>query len=119
MGFNPANYFRAPKRTIPIGNSAHPVLAHVRANVLRLIPSSSKMFEDLYFIEINDGKGIITYRDDEVPTLQYHALTLDELKEKVRNEQPLESPYEVVNADPKNKHLGNDIMRVLDDEGVI
>lgn len=118
--FNPKN-FRSPNETsIAIGKSNHPVMDNVVGMYLKRIPSKCELYAGIFYIEVADGKGIVTYRHEHTGgSLQYHKKTLAEFRATVVAKQPLESEYEVVNTDPMNKWLGNDIQLLLKDEGVI
>ena len=118
--FDPANFRSPSQKTITIGNSAHPVAEHVVGLYLKRIPSKCDKYRDLYYIELVEGKGVVTYHDDDnYPTIQYHKKTLEEFKSAVVAKESLNPPYEVENIDPKNKWVGNDILRLLKNEEIV
>lgn len=123
MAFNPSKFRVAPIKSITLCNSAHPINEYVNSMVLRRIPSKDELYEDLFYVVVNTKKGemVMTYRRESIgtDTIQLHRKTFEEFKALVQACQPLNSEYELVNTDSKNKYIGNDVMRYLKDEELI
>lgn len=118
--FDPSKFTVAPVNTVAICNSEHPVVPYLEGMLLKRIPSKCDKYKDLFFVVLKNGKGIVTYHKcNHYPTLQFHVLTLDEMKVKVAAEESFNSEYEVVNIDTTNKWIGNDIYDLLVAEEVI
>lgn len=117
------NFHVAPKRSITICNSAHPVVPFLGSMLLKRIPSKNEMYEDLFYVVVksNAGEKVMTYREEKVgtDTIQLHNKTLEEFKATVEAGEPLASSYELVNIDSKNKWIGNDIQLYLSQEELI
>jgi len=106
--------FTAPKTTeVILGNNAHPVMDHIVGGSMKKIPSKNPRYDGLFYVFLKEDKGVITY-DGE--TLQFHPTTRDGFKLTVKNGEPLGSPCEPVTPDPRNKHLGNDLLGIIKDE---
>ena len=113
------NKFSVPViKTIVLCKSDHPVAQYIKSKQLKRIPTKAKRFDGLFYVELKDDKGIVTY-DETVKTMQYHNMTIDKLKEYVKSDTALPYDHEVINTLEINKWLGSDVMRLLHFEGVV
>lgn len=119
--FNPAKFTAAPRRTIAICNSQHPVCEHIDSLLLTRVKSKEEMYADLYYVVITGNQYVMTYREESygTDTIQLHKLSFEEFKAKVVAKEPLKSDYELVNCDSTNKWIGNDILQYLTDEEIV
>lgn len=110
---------RAAKRdtTIALGNSGHPVLEYVQGMHFRRVPKGY-MNEDYFYLFTKCGQYTITYRESD-KTLQLWGLTRNQFIKHVNEDIELVPTHETVNTDPLNKHIGNDVLKLLQEEEVI
>lgn len=109
--FNPAKFSTPEPKTIPLGNSAHPVMEHIEGNSFRKVPVANY---DLYYVELKMG-FIVTYRKSD-KSMQLHELTLEQFKHRVKEGLGLESRHEIITAPENAKYLGNTLMDIINCE---
>lgn len=108
-GFNPAMFQPAPVRSIVLGNSQHPVMDIVEHHSFKRIPSKHLRYEGVFYVVLKNDKGIFTYMGGHVPTIQYHPITLTELKALVKADKPLPNVSEVIDVRDE-KYIGNTVL---------
>ncbi len=103
--------------TIALGNSGHPVLKYVQGLCFRRVPKGY-MNEDYFYLFTKCGKYTVTYRETD-KTLQLWDLSRNQFIKYVNEDIKLIPTRETVDVDPINKYIGNDVLRLLQEEEVI
>lgn len=103
--FNPKSFKASKPKTLTLCNSAHSLAE--RANmVAKLVPGLA----DTFYVVANDNSWCATI-DTHAMTLGVYPYGQEELRKRIEEEEFL---GEVVNLDPKNKWIANDIVKELE-----
>ncbi len=114
--FNPSN-FKTPLPSKPVlGNSEHPVQKYVDGLTMRWFDSNRHVaYIGLKNIPADSHYAnckTLTYRPAD-KSIQFHELTVDELKALAAEGKGFDSPYEVITVYSTDKYVGNLILREI------
>lgn len=97
-----------------LGMASHPVMDLVIGNKLRYVPGKQSNFNEVMYLFVKGGHGVVTYMDDmSGGSLQYHDMSHEEFKAVAKANGTLDKGREVVDVRPENKCIGDDVLDLL------